>query len=116
MVINTIKREAATDVKTTERNMVEDGKVIRNAKLARRLLREGGEDVRIIDIKASRESADRSVFVFRNDAKFQELFTKILDELKAERESHEDTVSKKDFEELKKKLEELQKNEEAKKE
>ena len=40
----------------------------------------------VIDIKANRENADKTIFVFDNNEAFQTDFNKIMDELKAKKE------------------------------
>lgn len=61
------------------------GKVIRNLSIARQLLRVGGNDVRVIDIKTDRYNPGRCVFVFKNDNTFQKYFTQVLEENKERR-------------------------------
>ncbi len=55
-------------------------KLIFNAGTARSLLRAGCE---IIDIKQSRENADKTIFVFKVDEKFKSEFERINKEIAA---------------------------------
>lgn len=58
------------------------GKVIRKAAIARQILHKGGKDVRIIDIKVDKldDSKKRTVFVFEDTDKFQEVFADVIAE------------------------------------
>lgn len=101
-----------------ENNEVMDGKVIRNARLARQLLNVGGNDVRIIDLKADKMDPDhkRSVFVFENTDKFQEIFSKVLEDNRRDRDNsaaEENKALKDELDDLKKKFAELSKMTEA---
>ena len=87
----TTKKDVFTD--NTQENEVR-GKVIRKGRLARMILREGGEDVRIIDVKQAKENPERSVFVFKNDDKFQRVFERVLDENKKLRSEDNDSKIK----------------------
>lgn len=86
------------------------GKVIRKPEIAKKILNLGGEDVRIIDIKPSKTNRSASWFVFKNDEKFQDIFEKVIDENKREREDDGYTDSNNsEIEELKRQIAELKK-------
>lgn len=57
-----------------------EAKLIFNAGTARSLLKAG---CLMIDIKQSRENADKTIFVFKNDEKFQQEFERINKEIAA---------------------------------
>lgn len=59
-------------------NNKKEARLVFNPGCARALLRDGCV---MIDIKQSRENADKSVFVFRNDEKFQTAFEKLNKEI-----------------------------------
>lgn len=85
MEIRTLKNE----VKTTDTTNEIKGKVIRKSQLARQILQRGGKDVWLFDLKPDRDNHDRTVFVFRDDDKFQEVFAQVLDENRKAREKHD---------------------------
>ena len=64
-------------------------KLIFNAGTARSLLRAGCE---MIDIKQSRENADKTIFVFKVDEKFKSEFERINKEIAAAKASKESEV------------------------
>lgn len=64
-------------------------KLIFNAGTARSLLRAGCE---IIDIKQSRENADKTIFVFKVDEKFKSEFERINKEIAASKAVKESEV------------------------
>ena len=88
------------------------GKLVRSAFLTRRILRLGGNDVRIIDVKKDREDKTglKSVFVFEDTDKFQEVFSKVLADVKQERESGNAENLMKEIENLRNELAELKKS------
>ena len=53
-------------------------KLVFNAGIARRLIRMGAP---VADIKQDRDNADKTVFVFKNDANFREAFENINKEI-----------------------------------
>ena len=53
-------------------------KLVFNAGIARRLIRMG---IPVADIKQDRDNADKTVFVFKNDANFREAFENINKEI-----------------------------------
>ena len=57
---------------------VKDAKLIFNAGTCRSLLKAGCQ---IIDVKPDRENPDKTVFVFKNDALFQQEFERINKEI-----------------------------------
>lgn len=57
---------------------VKDAKLIFNAGTCRSLLK---ANCQIIDVKPDRENPDKTVFVFKNDAHFQEQFERINKEI-----------------------------------
>ena len=59
-------------------NNKKEAKLIFNAGTARSLLRAG---CTIVDIKQSRENADKTIFAFRNDEHFQAEFERINKEI-----------------------------------
>lgn len=87
------------------------GKIVRKASLARQILRAGGNDVRIIDIKYDRsdQSRQRTVFVFEDTPEFQNVFTKILEEVKQSRNANDASEMKKEIETLRNEIAELKK-------
>lgn len=58
-------------------------RLIFDAKIARRLLKEGFV---VIDIKPNRENTDKSIFVFENTEEFKSALTQIMDEIKSRKE------------------------------
>ena len=56
------------------------GKVIRKSNLARQILAKGQKDVWLFDIKPDRENPQRTVFLFEDTPKFQEIFSQVLKE------------------------------------
>ena len=62
----------------TTKDMMREFKLVFNAGIARRLLRMG---IPVADIKQDRDNADKTVFVFKNDANFREAFEKINKEI-----------------------------------
>ena len=103
MMITTIPRES--------RKEELKGKVIRKALVARQILQKGGDHVRIIDVKPDKDDPDhkRSVFIFNDDEKFQEVLAAVINDNKKERDNkiRENDQLRRDFEELKKRFEEL---------
>lgn len=61
-----------------ENTKKKDAKLIFNAGTCRSLLKAG---CTIIDVKPDRENSDKSVFVFKNDEKFQTEFERINKEI-----------------------------------
>lgn len=59
-------------------NETKDSRLVFKAQIARQLLKKGNT---VIDIKADKANNARTVFVFRNDEKFQEDFNEILNDL-----------------------------------
>lgn len=59
-------------------------RLIFDAKIARRLLKEGFV---VIDIKPNRENTDKSIFVFENTEEFKSALTHIMDEIKSKKET-----------------------------
>lgn len=68
-------------------NKKKEAKLVFNAGVARKLLKAGCQ---IIDIKQSRENADKTVFAFKNDEIFKSEFEKLNKEL-AEAKAAEET-------------------------
>lgn len=64
------------------KNMNKEAKLIFNAGTARSLLKAG---CTMIDIKQSRENADKTIFVFKIDEKFKTEFERINKEIAAAR-------------------------------
>lgn len=58
-------------------------RLIFDAKIARRLLKEGFV---VIDIKPNRENTDKSIFVFENTEEFKQALAKVVDDIKAKTE------------------------------
>lgn len=90
------------------------GRVIRKAAIARQLLDYVGTEptntIRVIDVKPDKTDPDhkRSVIVFEDNEKFQEVFSKVIEENNKKREdakTSEIDILKKELEELKKKFE-----------
>ena len=65
----------------------EDVKIIRKPSIARKILKLGGDSVRIVDIKASKDNPERSVFCFKNDEAFQKVFAEVIKSNRAERDA-----------------------------
>lgn len=61
-------------------NNKKEARLVFNPGVARSLLRDGCV---MIDIKQSRENADKSVFVFKNDETFQAAFERLNKEIAA---------------------------------
>ena len=110
-----IKTLSNTNITKDSNNEIK-GKVIRKGSLARQILRKGGEDVRIFDLKQDRENPDRTVFIFRDDEKFQSVFSEVLEENRKQKEaaSKDSEALRSELEELKKKFAELSKMNDAK--
>jgi len=68
----------------------DDVKIIRKPSIARKILKLGGESVRIVDIKASKDNPERSVFCFKNDETFQKVFAEVIKTNRAERDAERD--------------------------
>ena len=88
------------------------GKVVRKAALARQILKKGGENVRLFDLKQSRENPERTVFIFRDDEKFQQVFSEVLEDNRKDRDKfgkQEVTELRTELEEMKKKFAEIEK-------
>lgn len=62
-------------------------RLIFDAKMARKLLKQGFV---VIDIKPNRENTDKSIFVFENTDEFKLALEKLMDDLKAKKESETD--------------------------
>ena len=65
-------------------NNKKEYKLVFNAGVARQLVRMG---INIADIKADRSNPDKTVFVFKNDDRFQEEFERINREITAAKET-----------------------------
>lgn len=89
-----------------------NGKVIRKASLARQILKAGGESVRIIDLKQDKldKTGQRTVFVFENTDKFQEVFSSVLNEIKKNNNTNNTDEMKKEIESLRNEIAELKKS------
>lgn len=91
------------------------GKIVRNPRLARRIMeyidQQPTNTIRIIDCKPDKSdvSHQRSVFVFEDNERFQEVFSKILEENKTKREVRDLSDSEKKINDLTKQVEELKK-------
>lgn len=85
------------------------GKVIRKAQIARQLLHRGAK---MIDLKPDRDDPDRkrSVYIFEQSDEFENIFSSILDENRRNRQTTEENAMKKEIEDLRKQLEELQRS------
>ena len=106
MFIKTISKETVSDENEIK------GKVIRNARLARQILNVGGKDVWLFDVKPDRLNKERTCFVFEDTDKFQEVFSKVLEENRKNRESREASENaelRNELEDLKRKFAELSK-------
>ena len=62
-------------------------RLIFDAKIARRLLK---QNFVVIDIKPNRDNTDKSIFVFENTDEFKLALEKIMDEIKAQKESEQE--------------------------
>lgn len=73
-----------------------DVKLVRKAALARQILKMGGKDVRIVDIKVDNTDKDhkRSIFAFENSPRFQEVFTKVLEDNERSRSGFSDRMQR----------------------
>ena len=65
-------------------NNKKEYKLVFNAGVARQLIRMG---INIADIKADRSNPDKTVFVFKNDDRFQEEFERVNREIAAAKET-----------------------------
>lgn len=70
-------------------NKKKEAKLVFNAGVARKLIKLGCQ---VVDIKQSRENADKTVFAFKNDEHFKAEFEKINKEL-AEAKAAEESKS-----------------------
>lgn len=59
-------------------------RLIFDAKIARRLLKEGFV---VIDIKPNRENTDKSIFVFENTEEFKQALANVVEDIKAKSEA-----------------------------
>ena len=66
----------------------------------------------MIDLKPDRDDPDhkRSVYIFEQSDEFENIFSSILDENRRNRQTTEESAMKKEIEDLKKQLEELQRS------
>lgn len=69
-------------------NNIKECKLVFNAGVSRELLRRG---CTIVDIKQSRENAEKTIFVFKNDDNFREEFERLNREI-AEAKAAEDKI------------------------
>lgn len=79
------------------------GKVIRNLGVARMIKRRGGSEVEILDVKPDKFNKQRTVVVFRNDDKFNKIFSDVLDEIGNSRASN-DYKKHEDIDELREEI------------
>ena len=63
-------------------------RLIFDAKIARRLLKEGFV---VIDIKPNRENIDKSIFVFENTEEFQQALARVVDDIKAKMKAKDES-------------------------
>lgn len=98
MLINTIKQNPKKEPR---------GKVVRNFGVARIILRENWENVRVIDLKPDKENPQRTVVVFEDTEQFQKIFSAALKENEKNKQQRENDMLKKQVEELQKKIEML---------
>ncbi len=70
-------------------NNKKECKLVFNPGCARALLRAG---CTIVDIKQSRENVERSIFVFKNDEKFQDEFERLNKEIAEAKATHENNA------------------------
>ena len=106
--MNIVTTKENFETETTQQQPV---KLVRKAALARKILQQGGDAVRIVDIKMDNTDPDhkRSIFAFENTDKFQEIFSGVLEENRKEREESQKTESQRQIDELTKQLEDLKK-------
>jgi len=89
------------------------GKVIRKPHIARQILEKGKRDVWLFDIKPAREDPqNKTVFIFEDTEKFQEIFAQVL----AENKHDEESSNAAKIRDLEREIEELKKAAEVKKE
>lgn len=69
------------------KDTMKEFKLVFNAGITRRLIRMG---IPVADIKQDRDNADKTVFVFKNDANFREAFENINKEIVEAREKAKD--------------------------
>lgn len=80
------------------KNENKKSKLIFDAKIARKLLKQGFV---VIDIKPNRDNVDKSIFVFENTEEFQHALAKIMDDIKTKTEiKHESKINDEDVEKL----------------
>ena len=76
-------------METMKINETKPCKLIFNAGTARSLLRSG---CTIVDIKQSRENADKTIFAFKNDEHFRKEFERINKEIAAAKAATEEAL------------------------
>ena len=105
---------------TEETNQLK-AKVVRNVSLARKLLehvdQQPTNSIRVIDCKPDKSDPthQRSVLVFEDNEKFQEVFSNVIEERRKEKDNRDSQNNKamtKEIEDLKKRIAELEKKEE----
>ncbi len=85
LILKTKKGELETMEKS--KDTMKEFKLVFNAGITRRLIRMG---IPVADIKQDRDNADKTVFVFKNDANFREAFENINKEIAEAREKAKD--------------------------
>lgn len=88
------------------------GKIIRNSGIARSILQKGKKDVWLFDIKPDRENPMRTVYLFEDTDKFQEILDNVLKEhsqKKQQKQKDENAELRREIEEMKRRFEELTK-------
>lgn len=68
---------------------IRKSRLVFDAKMARKLLKQGFV---VIDIKPNRENTDKTIFAFENTEEFKVALENLMEELKAKKESAEETV------------------------
>ena len=63
---------------------IRKSRLVFDAKMARKLLKQGFV---VIDIKPNRENTDKTIFVFENTEEFKVALEKLMDDLKAKKET-----------------------------
>jgi translation initiation factor 1 (eIF-1/SUI1) len=66
------------------KNDTRKSRLVFDAKMARKLLKQGFV---VIDIKPNRENTEKTIFVFENTDEFKVALEKLMDELKAKKET-----------------------------
>lgn len=104
MMINTYEKETP-QVNRSEIN----GKIVRNAAVAREILKRGKKNVWLFDLKPAKEDPQRSVYLFEDTPEFQSIFADVMKDRSEARSMRKNSKLYEEIEELKKQIAELKK-------